>query len=184
MGMVGSSLRWGAVARVAVVITIAAAARPFLLLAQIPDGAVAATARVHRARVLRGDTVSIDVTLQLAHGFHVWPHDPVLPPEFGRLTPIATGIEATALPFGARIERIDWPRATPVTVTYTGAPVSLLSYAGTATARVLLRVASDAPTGRVTAGFRVRYQACDERVCYRPEDKTVAVRFRVDSPQR
>jgi hypothetical protein len=138
-------------------------------------------ARVERTRVSQGDTVGIQVTLNLAPGFHVWPHEPVPPPAFAQLSPVATDIAPVALPPNARIVRIDWPEPSTVTVQYTGAPVGLLAYADTVVARVLVRLAPDGATGRVTAVLRVRYQACDARLCYRPAEKDVSVRFRVVS---
>jgi hypothetical protein len=138
-------------------------------------------ARVEQARVAQGDTVGVLVTFALAPTFHVWPHEPVLPPAFAQLSPVATDIAPVALPPNARIVRIDWPEPSTVTVQYTGAPVELLAYADTVVARVLVRLAPDGATGRVTAVLRVRYQACDARLCYRPAEQDVSVHFQVVS---
>jgi hypothetical protein len=147
--------------------------------AQRAVDALKAFARVERAQVPQGDTVGILVTLDLSPHFHVWPHEPVLPAAFALLTPIATEIAPSTLPEGARIERIDWPEPAPVTVQYTGAPVQVLSYAGTVVARLLLRLPPAASTRRTTVVLRVRYQACDERVCYPPAEQDVTVRFQI-----
>jgi hypothetical protein len=147
--------------------------------AQRPVDPVRAFARVERARVSPGDTVGILVTLELAPGFHVWPHQPVLPPALARFTPVATDVSPATLPAGARLGRIDWPEAVPVTVQYVGPPLELLSYTGTVVARVVLTLRPDATPGRATVTLRVRYQPCDDRVCHPPADRDLTVRFRI-----
>jgi len=147
--------------------------------AQAGADAVHVAARVGRARVPRGDTVSVLVTLEMLPRYHVWPHEPVLPEALARLSPIATEISPVTLPAGAAIESVEWPDPTPVTVRYVGPALELLSYTERTAVRVLLRVAPGAATGRATAVFEVRYQTCDDRVCYAPATRNVTVRFRI-----
>jgi hypothetical protein len=172
-------MRWAAGALAVVALT---ASRP--LGAQRAVNALTASARADRAWVAQGDSVGILVTLDLAESFHVWPHEPVLPPALARFRPIPTDITPQRLPPRASIECIHWPTPEPVTVQYIGAPLQLLSYTGTVQARVLLRLQPDAEPGRATTVLRVRYQACDERQCYPPADKDVVVRFQVVRPER
>ncbi len=145
--------------------------------------AVSVLARAEQSEVRPGDLISIAVALEHAQGYHTWPHHPVVPPELGGLRPIATSITISALPEGLTLEEIAWPDPVPVTVRYTGAPLSLLSYAGTVVARVRLRIAPDHPPGPTGLELRVRYQACDDLLCYRPQTVTRAVRFRVMTPR-
>ncbi len=122
-----------------------------------------------------GDVVSIAVSFQHARGFHSWPNQPVVPPEFAGVNPIATTIEVVSLPEGAELAGIDWPEPVPLIVRYTGRPVKLLSYTDTAVAHVRLRFPADAPAGELVVELRVRYQSCDERVCYPPRTKVLSV---------
>jgi hypothetical protein len=108
----------------------------------------------------------------------------VVPPELGRLRPIPTTIELAPLPEGLALEEVDWPEPVPVTVRYTGGPLEVMSYRGTAAARVHVRVAADAPRGRRTVTLTVRHQVCDERRCYRPTSVERTVRVRVEGPER
>lgn len=52
-------------------------------------------------------------------------------------------------------------------------------YAKKAVSYVALRIRPDAKTGEQTARIRVAYQACDDSMCFAPEDVTLAVRFRI-----
>lgn len=155
---------------------------PAALPAQgIPDDAVVVRAAADPARAAPGGRLAIAVTIEFAPGFHAWPNEPVLPPQFAGLRPIPTTIDVASLPEGLVLERIEWPDPEPVTVRYTGQPLELLSYTGTVVARVRVGVAADAPTGRGTATLTVGYQACDERLCYRPTTVERTVRVRVEA---
>jgi hypothetical protein len=45
--------------------------------------------------------------------------------------------------------------------------------------RLGLRTAADTPAGEQRVQLRVRYQACDERVCYPPKTVNLSVPFRL-----
>jgi DsbC/DsbD-like thiol-disulfide interchange protein len=149
--------------------------------AQVPGGAdsVKVRARADPATARPGAALAILVVLDHAAGFHTWPHEPVVPPEFEGLSPIATTIEAFALPKGAAVEGIRWPDPVTVTVYYIRDPVELPAYAGEAVVRLGLRTAADTPAGEQRVQLRVRYQACDERVCYPPKTVNLSVPFRL-----
>jgi DsbC/DsbD-like thiol-disulfide interchange protein len=142
---------------------------------QLPGGAdsVKVRALATPANPQAGDQVSVAVALEHAAGFHSWPHEPVVPPELRGVMPIATTIEVLSLPEGAVVEEIQWPAPVPVIVRYTRGPVLLLAYTDTAVAQLRLRLESDQPAEGTSVALRVRYQACDERVCYPP--KTVGL---------
>lgn len=155
------------------------------LCAQVPGGAdsVRVRARADPATIKPGRPMSILVVLDHAAGFHTWPHDPVVPAEFEGLIPIATSVEASALPEGMRLEDIRWPEPVAVTVHYSGDPVELLAYAGEAVVQLVVRTAADTPDGGQTIPLRVRYQACDERICYAPRTVKLTVPFNL-TPDR
>lgn len=135
-----------------------------------------------RAQVERGDVVAFAITLDHAPGFHTWPNEPVVPPEFRGLSPIATTLEIpTPLPAQiASIEDIIWPKPSPVPVNSpTGGKVDVLSFHERAVIIVVARVRPDAPLGRFEFAARVGYQACDERGCEAPEEITVSTKVDV-----
>jgi thiol:disulfide interchange protein DsbD len=149
----------------------------------VPGGAdsVSVSATAQPAVVTPGATVTIAVTLSHARGFHTWPNEPIVPPEFEGVNAIATAIEVLALPEGAVEKGIEWPEPVPVTVRYTRKAVELLSYVGDATARLRVELAQDQPAGQAEVALEVRYQACDERVCYPPRTAELMVSFEVEA---
>jgi hypothetical protein len=157
---------------------------PEAAAAQVAGGAdsVKVWAAAELAVAQPGGELSIAVALEHAADFHSWPHEPVVPPEFAALRPIATTIEVTSLPEGALVEGIEWPEPVAVIVRYTRRPVELLSYVDTAVAHLRLQLPRDAPLGEANVEIRVRYQACDSRYCYPPRSVTLSVPFRVEAP--
>lgn len=179
-----TSRTWGVLACcVPAVLSTAAAVR-----AQVPGGADSVKVRAHAdpAAIHPGEALSILVVLDHVAGFHTWPHDPVVPAEFEGLMPIATSVEAFALPKGVDVEEILWPEPVTVAVRYIGDPVELPAYAGEAVVRLVVRTAADTPEGKRRIELRVRYQACDERVCYPPKTVELSVPFNLarDGPSR
>lgn len=148
----------------------------------VPGGAdsVQVHASVYEPGVAPGEALSIAVSLRHAKGFHTWPNDPVVPPQFEGLIPIATDIQAVSLPDGARVEAMEWPDPVPITVRYARETVDLLSYTETVVAHVRVRLSPEQPPGPASAILSVRYQACDEFVCYPPKSVKVTVGFRVE----
>lgn len=135
-----------------------------------------------RGQVERGDVVAFAITLDHAPGFHTWPNEPVLPPEFRGLSPIATTVEIpTPLPAAvASIEEVIWPKPSPVPVSSpTGGTVDILSFHERAVVIVVARIRADAPLGRFEFSAVVGYQACDERGCEAPEAVTVTAKVDV-----
>jgi DsbC/DsbD-like thiol-disulfide interchange protein len=159
-------------------------AAPATAAAQVPGGAdsVRVSAAAEPVVAHPGGEVSIAVALEHAAGFHSWPREPVVPPEFAAVNPIATTIEVISLPEGVVVESIEWPEAVPVIVRYTRRPVELLSYIDTAVAHVRLQLSDDATLGPANLEIRVRHQSCDERFCYPPRTVTLSVPFRIEAP--
>lgn len=145
-----------------------------------PRGAVRVDARIAEAVVRPGDVVAIVLTLTHASGFHTWPHEPVVPEAFKGVNPIPTEIKLGGAPPGTELVEVVWPDPQPVAVHYGGEPTALLSYTGSALIGVRLRVPPDMQEGRTTVVLTVRFQACDARLCYRPQNADAAVRFRIE----
>jgi len=130
------------------------------------------------ATEVTGDAATVAIAIRVAFdhaaGFHTWPHEPLVPDEFRGVMPIATNIEVSSLPEGARLDKIVWPQPVPVTVRYTSAPVELLSYTGTSMATVHVHLDRRVEESD-RALFDVTYQACDEEICYPPRTVELAV---------
>jgi DsbC/DsbD-like thiol-disulfide interchange protein len=159
---------------------------PETAAAQVPGGAdsVKVRALAEPAEIHPGDQVSIAVLLEHAAGFHSWPNEPVVPPQFEGLMPIATSVEVKSLPDGIVVEEIEWPEPVVVTVRYSGPPVELLSYTDTTVVRVRLKSSPEQPAGQANVELRVRLQSCDERVCYPPRTVEVVVPLRLVPSRR
>ncbi len=155
---------------------------PAALHAQgVPGGedSVSVRAVVGRSVVRPGDLVPVAVVLEHARGFHTWPHEPVLPPAYRDVVPVATDVEVASRPEGVEVGAIQWPEPVPVTVRYTGRPVELLSYVDTTAVYLPLELDRGLSPGEYELTLRVAWQACDERVCYFPQERELAVPLRV-----
>ena len=131
-----------------------------------------------------GDQMAIAIALEHGEGFHTWPNDiqVVVPAEFGTdFQPIPTAIEVVSGPDDATVHPIVWPLPVDVPVNYTGVPVMLPSFAGTAVAYLPVRIAPDAAAGEISFDLGVTFQACDETVCYAPETRTLRATITVDT---
>lgn len=144
-----------------------------------PPTAVSVRAVPARSTVRPGDRVPVAVVFQHEPGFHTWPHHPVLPPALSDVSPIATDVRVVSKPDSLRVEPLQWPEAVEVTVRYTGRPLKVLAYAGTSVVYVPLQLAPSQPTGALDIGLSVRYQACNETICYFPKTRRLDVHLTV-----
>jgi thiol:disulfide interchange protein DsbD len=143
------------------------------------ESAVSVRAVAARSTVRPGDQVPLAVVIEHEEGFHTWPNSPIVPPQFDAFVPIPTTIEAVSLPPGARLGEVQWPPVEPVTVEYTDAPVDLLSYVGTSVAFLPLQLDPEQPIGQATVTLSVRFQSCDDRICYPPRTVELAIPLEV-----
>lgn len=132
--------------------------------------------------VAPGDQLAIAVVLDHAEGYHTWPGQEVLPAEIARFA-LRTEIEVVgAGEWVGVVGPVQWPEPKPAAVpdpSGTGGTVSAPVYSGRAIAYVPVVVAAEASPGRARLELRVFYQACDELVCYAPEEVTVPVEVEV-----
>lgn len=136
-----------------------------------------------KAFVSPGGQAAIAVVFDHARGWHVHPHEPVVPPEMGSFQPIPTQIVVSA-PAGVTVGPIQWPQVEMVEVDFSGTSkgVQYGVYARKAIAYVPIAIdASAAPGAELTIGLKVSYQACDDRVCNLPEEEPFSVRLPVVS---
>ncbi|UCC81485.1 MAG: thioredoxin family protein [Gemmatimonadota bacterium] len=163
----------------AIAVLFAALAQPVLAQRQPTyrgRPAVNVRAVPSKTTVRPGDRLAVAVVLWHAPGFHSWPNRPVVPQQFeGLVRPIATTIEVPSIPVSVEALPIQWPQPVEVTVNYTGSPIQLVSYVGTAVAYLPLQVAEGAEPGEVVLELAVRYQTCDHRYCYPPRTAALTV---------
>ena len=141
--------------------------------------AVRLEARGPGTPVAAGDRVAVRVRLVHRGGFHTWPHEPVVPPALEGVEPVPTelaGARGTRILSGVEVR---WPAPDTVTARYGGPPVSLPAYRDTVEARLRGRVPAGAPPGVRRLELIVRFQPCDERVCYRPRTAAATVELEV-----
>ncbi len=134
-----------------------------------------------------GDRFALAVKLGFANDLHVWPNKPVLPKELSDLTAIPTEISLAPdvkLPKGVRVhvERAQWPAAQKVVVMYGGPAMEIESYKDATSVFVPVSVGPDAAPGEVVVALVVSYQACNDTMCFPPDEQRVEVRFAVGAP--
>jgi len=113
-------------------------------------------------RVRAGTTVKAALQVTLPEGLHVQsnkPRDPALIPTELLLEP-PTGVTGVEVVFP---EAVDFPQE--------GLPEPLLVFEHEFTIGVQMAVAADLAPGVHTLPFELRYQACDDRVCFAPTSK-------------
>ena len=114
------------------------------------------------ASVRAGSTVKAALQVTLPEGLHVQsnkPRDPALIPTELLLEP-PTGVTGVEVVFP---KAVDFPQE--------GLPEPLLVFDREFTIGVQLSFAGTLPAGPLTVPFELRYQACDDKVCFAPSSK-------------
>ncbi len=113
-----------------------------------------------------GAAFRVAVIVEMAEPWHVQANPAALP----ELIPTVLTLESSdAVQFGA----ITYPKGRPETVTWAEQPVAL--YAGKTIIFAEGKVRDNAPAGPVTLTGSLRYQACDDQVCYAPKSVPVTI---------
>ena len=110
-----------------------------------------------------GAELRVAIRVRLAEGLHVNSNKPRDP----SLIPIVLTVDA---PQGLRVEELVFPQ--PTDLEQEGADEPLAVFEREFAIGVRLTVAGDLPPGEVVVPARLRYQACDEKVCYIPATVT------------
>ncbi len=145
---------------------------PTDLWAQLRRVPVELVTLVERDRVAPGSTIRAAIQVSLPEGLHVQsnkPRDPSLIPTELMLEP-PTGIRGTELVFP---KAVDFPQE--------GLPEPLLVFDREFTIGVQMTVAADLAPGEHTVPFTLRYQACDDKVCFAPSSAKGAWTLQVDA---
>ncbi len=142
--------------------------RPLAADAQVRPPRVSLAPVVEATGVPPGGTVRLALQVTLPEGFHVQsnaPRDPLL---------IPTELTVDA-PRGVTVTQIVFPAATELT--QVGQTESLAVFEHVFVIGVRLDVAPGTAPGAVVAPARLRYQACNEQLCFPPA--TVTTRWTV-----
>jgi hypothetical protein len=159
---------WTAMLRrraIALATVVAAAAAAPGLDAQLRAPRATLTPAVETTRVRAGRPASIALTVALPGEIHVQsdkPRDPALFPTALVLTP----------PAGVTVTKITYPPAKDFR--QEGQPEPLAVFEKTFTVIATLSVAPSVAPGEIVVPGRFDYQACDDKLCYRPVKTDVA----------
>ncbi len=150
-------------------------ATALVLLALAPAAAaqesmVTVTAKAQKASVVPGEQFAIAVVFDQQDGWHMHPHEPVVPPEMGDFTPIPTEVEVAA-PKGVEQWAIQWPEVHVIRVSFGENPADYGVYEGRAIAYIPVRAPESWQPGTpLVFSLVAKFQACDDSVCSFPEE--------------
>jgi thiol:disulfide interchange protein len=114
---------------------------------------------LEREAAAPGTALRVALKVSLPEGLHANAHKPRDP----KLIPIVLTVNA---PAGATVEEIVYPE--PTDLRQENAPEPLSVYEREFVIGAALRLAPDAPAGALEIPLRLRYQACNEKLCYLP----------------
>ncbi|MGE3957998.1 MAG: cytochrome c biogenesis protein CcdA [Vicinamibacterales bacterium] len=146
------------------------------LLAQAP-GKAELSPLVERASVTPGSEIRVALQVELPEGFHMnsnKPRDPML-------IPVVLTVPAPdqALPAGISVKEVVFPA--PTDLKQRGADQPLSVFEQKFAIGVVLALDATVAPGTVRIPARLRYQACDETMCYIPTRAETAWEFTVGS---
>ena len=124
------------------------------------------SASVSSNKVSRGRTVRATVTMDIPGGYHVNSNRPL--EKF--LIPTTLKVDA---PDGIRIGPIAYPRAVLRRFKFSKNNVSV--YEGRAIMRFSITIPPGTSTGSKEVKLNVRYQSCDDEVCFPPQTKELSL---------
>jgi hypothetical protein len=122
-------------------------------------------------RTQRGRTVQASVVLDIPSGYHVNSSKPL--EKF--LIPTSLKIE---VPDGIRVGPINYPRAVLRRFKFSKNRVSV--YEGRATTRFRITVPKSFNSGSAEVKVRLRYQSCNDEVCFPPQTREVSLWLNIE----
>ena len=129
------------------------------------------SASVSNNKVGRGRTVRATVTMEIPGGYHVNSNRPL--EKF--LIPTTVKVDA---PDGIRVGPIAYPRAVLRKFKFSKSNVAV--YEGRAVMRFNITVPTGTSTGSKEVKLNVRYQSCDDEVCFPPQTKELSLWLNVE----
>ncbi|MDQ5846303.1 MAG: protein-disulfide reductase DsbD N-terminal domain-containing protein [Acidobacteriota bacterium] len=134
-----------------------------------PNIGVNASLSANKAR--RGRSVQGSVTMDIPSGYHVNSRRPL--EKF--LIPTELKVEA---PKGFRVGPVTYPRAVLRNFKFSKNRVSV--YEGRATMRFNVTVPRNAPTGSTEIKLRLRFQSCNDELCFPPQTRELKLWLNVE----
>ncbi|HAF12436.1 MAG TPA: hypothetical protein DCK93_05095 [Blastocatellia bacterium] len=122
-------------------------------------------------KIQRGRTVQASVVMDVPSGYHINSNHPL--EKF--LIPTQLTVEA---PKGIRLGPVIYPRAVLRSFKFSKNKVSV--YEGRATMRFNVTVPRSFATGSTEVKVRVRYQSCNDEVCFPPQTRDVSLWVNVE----
>ena len=132
------------------------------------QGPVLTVAPVEKVRGKRNDVVSVKVSAELRSGFHVNSNKPA--DEY--LIPLRLTWQAAPL----QVEEVEYPKAESVKSDFSDKPLSV--YSGKFDLITKLKVPATATAGPVLATGKLKYQACNDKMCLPP--RTIEVPLTIE----
>jgi DsbC/DsbD-like thiol-disulfide interchange protein len=123
------------------------------------------------AKVGRGRTAQATVVLEIPRGFHVHSNKPL------ERFLIATQLQVDA-PNGLRVGPVSYPRALMRNLKFSKNRVAV--YEGRVTMRFTVMVPQNFATGTAEIKAKVRYQSCDDEVCFPPQTREEKLWLKVE----
>ncbi len=127
----------------------------------VPAGAVLTLEPAARPTLRAGGRAEIALTLTIREGWHINAETPSLP----ELIPTRVTIEPAA---ELSVDRIDYPRPVNRRLGFAGREIAV--YEGRPTIRLKVSASGSAAPGLHALTGRLRFQACSDRACLRPEE--------------
>lgn len=128
-------------------------------------------ATVAPGKVARGRTAQVTVVMNIPGGYHVHSNKPL------EKFLIATQLQVET-PGGLRVGAVAYPRALLRQLKFSKNRVAV--YEGRVTMRFSVNVPANFRTGAAEIKARVRYQSCDDEVCFPPQTKEEKVWLHVE----
>ncbi len=122
-------------------------------------------------KVARGRTAQVTVVMNIPRGYHVHSNKPL------EKFLIATQLQVEA-PNGLRVGPVSYPRALLRQLKFSKNRVAV--YEGRVTMRFSVAVPANFRTGSAEIKAKVRYQSCDDEVCFPPQTKEEKVWLNVE----
>ncbi len=150
-------------------ITLLVAPANFLATPQSAPN-IAVNSALAADKVQRGRTVQATVVMDIPSGFHVNSSRPL------EKFLIATQLKIEA-PKGIRVGAVIYPRAVLRNFKFSKNRVSV--YEGRATMRFTVMVPANFPTGTSELKGHLRFQSCNDEVCFPPQTREVSLWLKV-----
>ena len=133
-------------------------------------GAVLAVEPSARPTVRPGETGEIEVSFRIRDGWHVNAEKPTLP----ELIPTTVTIEPAD---DLTVDAIDYPRPVNRRLGFAGREIAV--YEGSANIRLKVSVSASAAPGLRALAGRLRFQACSDQTCLKPEEIPLDLAVRI-----